>query len=51
VRAAAPAPLEAVQNGTNWQELHQVAAGNDLSIKQRGAGLPVIDSRLSRISG
>lgn len=38
---AAPALLEAVQNGTSWQELHQLAAGYDLSIKQRGAGLAI----------
>lgn len=38
---AAPALLEAVQNGANWQEMHQVAAGYDLAIKPRGAGLAI----------
>lgn len=36
---AAPALLEVVAGGGGWQALHQVAAGHDLVIKRRGAGL------------
>ncbi len=46
---AAPALLEAVGSGAGWQVLHQVAAGYNLAIKQRGAGLAIGHRRDPRL--
>lgn len=38
---AAPALLEVVAGGGGWQALHEAAAGYDLVVKRRGAGLVI----------